>query len=63
MPRMQLRAPGDAELICCCRRHQRWGAWVSLLPHFQPTLTALPEATQDLGTRGCTSLNSTTEIA
>ena len=37
MPRMQLRAPGDAELISCYRRHEGWGVWVAALPHVQPS--------------------------
>ena len=63
MPRMQLRAPGDAELIGCYRRHKRWGVRVAILAHLQPSpsnvhASALFKATQHMVTQGCTSLNS-----
>lgn len=63
MLRMQLWAPGDAELISCYRRHGRWGVWVAVLVHLQPSrcnghARALCKATQYMVTQGCTSLNS-----
>lgn len=63
MPRMQLRASGDAELIGCYRRHERWGVWVAVLAHLQPSpsnvhVCALFKDAQHMVTQGCTSLNS-----
>lgn len=62
MPRMQLRPPGDAELISCYRRHQRWGVQVEDLACLQASSSdgqthVLFEGTHTV-TQGCTSLNS-----